>query len=84
MVQSAEGGSVKAICRPSEHHMPERVEFPKSGCVRNKQVAAVGENRKNGAKTSFLLHQEERPLPAALSCRIVVKDALASAKRLRK
>ena len=30
--------------------MPERVEFPKSGCVRNKQVAAIGENRKNGAE----------------------------------
>jgi len=35
-------------------------------------------------KTSFLLHQEERPLPAALSCRIVVKEAWASASRLRK
>jgi len=30
--------------------MPERVEFLKSGCVRNKKVAAVGENQKDGAK----------------------------------
>jgi len=50
MVQSAEGGPVKAIGCPSEHHMPERVEFPESGCVRNKQVTAVGENWKNGAE----------------------------------
>jgi len=30
--------------------MPEPVEFFKSGCVRTKQVAAVGEDRKNGAE----------------------------------
>ena len=30
--------------------MPEQVEFPETGCVWNKQVAAVGENRKNGAE----------------------------------
>jgi len=30
--------------------MPERVEFLKSGYVRNKKVAAVGEDRQDGAK----------------------------------
>jgi len=30
--------------------MPERVEFLTSGCVRNKQVAAVREDRKNGTE----------------------------------
>jgi len=30
--------------------MPERVGFPERGCVRNQEVAAVGENGKNGAK----------------------------------
>jgi len=30
--------------------MPERVEFLKSGCVQNKGVAAIGENRKDGAE----------------------------------
>jgi len=30
--------------------MPERVEFLESGRVRNKKVAAVGENRKDGAE----------------------------------
>jgi len=30
--------------------MPQQVEFLKSGCVRNKEVAAVGENRKDGSE----------------------------------
>jgi len=30
--------------------MPQRVEFLKSGCVQNKKVAAVGENREDGAE----------------------------------
>jgi len=30
--------------------MPEGVEFLKSSCVRNKQVTAVGKNRKDGAE----------------------------------
>jgi len=30
--------------------MPERVEFSKSGCVRKKQVTAIGKNRKDGAE----------------------------------
>jgi len=30
--------------------MPEPVEFPERGSVRNIQVAAGGENRKNGAE----------------------------------
>jgi len=34
--------------------------------------------------TSFLLHHEERPLPAPLRCRIVVNEAWASASGLQK
>jgi len=49
-VQSAEGAGIKAVSRPSEHYMPEGVEFPKSGRVRDKQVTAIGENRKDGTK----------------------------------
>jgi len=30
--------------------MPEAVEFLESGCVWNKKVLAVGENRKDGAE----------------------------------
>ena len=30
--------------------MPELVDFLESGCVPNKKVAAVGENRKDGAE----------------------------------
>ena len=30
--------------------MSECVEFSKRGCVRNKQVTAVGKNRKDGAE----------------------------------
>jgi len=30
--------------------MPERVEFSKSGSIRNKQVTAIGKNRKDGAE----------------------------------
>jgi len=30
--------------------MPERVEFLKCGCVRNKEVRAIGDNRKDGAE----------------------------------
>jgi len=33
--------------------MPERVEFAKSGRVRDKQVAAIGEDRKDGTEDSF-------------------------------
>jgi len=30
--------------------MPEQVEFLKCGCVRDKEVTAIGEDRKDGAK----------------------------------
>jgi len=35
-------------------------------------------------KTNFVLHAEERPLPAALSCRIEEKEAWAGACPLPK
>ena len=49
-VQSTEGGGVKTISCPAEDTRPERVEFLTSGCVRKNKVAAVGENRKDGAE----------------------------------
>jgi len=52
-----------------------------SGTKRSQPYVRIG---RMAPKTNFLLHQEERPLPAALSCQIEVKEALASASRLRK
>ena len=33
--------------------MPERVEFLKCACIRDKEVAAIGEDRQDGAKNQF-------------------------------
>jgi len=43
-------GIVETIGCPPGHPVPERVEFLKCACVRDKEVAAIGEDRKYGAK----------------------------------
>jgi len=49
-VQSATGGGVNTISCQPEHPVQERVEFLKCACVRDKEVTAIGENRKDGAE----------------------------------
>ena len=41
---------VKTISCPLEHSMPEGVKFLRCGCVCDKKVPAIGEDRKDGAK----------------------------------
>jgi len=49
-VQSTNSGCVDTVFTPSEHSVPKGVELSDHGRVWDKQITAIGENRKNGDK----------------------------------
>jgi len=49
-LQGATGSGGKTISCPPEYAMPEGDEFFKCGCIRNKEIAAIGKEREDGAE----------------------------------